>query len=345
MKKSTFGRNYLSLFLAIFVLSIIIPSCENNPFKVDISEVNVEFKTKRLDQDLFRSTESDFRAINAKLQNEYGIFYTHYLAEIIRIGLPTDPMVSVQLEHFVQDRNWQETQSQIDLVFADIESVAGQFEEAFRYYKYHFQEAQIPDLVFYNSGFNVGVYPTNTHLGVGLEWFLGVDNPVVQRLAPERFPKYLKDKLDKKYMAVNAIKGWMMVNHQNILLKEDIISMMIFHGKMMYLVDAVFPELTDEIKMNYSAENLVWCQTHEYNVWTYLIENKVLYSTNPKELAGFFNDGPFTPGISQESPARVGIWMGWQIVRQYMKKNPDVTLQQLLQEQNHQKILKYYKPR
>jgi hypothetical protein len=345
MKKMNFSTKYITLFVAVIILSIIVPSCKNNPMEVDISGVEVALKSKRLDRDLFRSAEKNFNSINASLQKEYGIFYTHYLAEIIRIGLPTDPMIAVQLEHFVQDPNWQETQKQIDIVFADAEPVSDQFEEAFRYYKYHFHEAQIPELVFYNSGFNVGVYPTSTHLGVGLEWFLGVKNPVVQRLAPERFPQYLKDKLDKKYMAVNAIKGWMMVNHQNILPKEDIISMMIFHGKMMYLVDAVFPRMDEETKMNYTTTALEWCKTHEYNVWTYLIENKVLYSTNPKELAGFFNDGPFTPGISQESPARVGIWMGWQIVRQYMKKNPEVTLQQLLQEQNHQKILKYYKPR
>lgn len=332
-------------FAMLFAVAIIVPSCTNNPHKVDVTKVNVDIKVNRLDRDLFRSGQNDFNKINNELSIKYGDFYKAYLTDIINIGRPTDPMISVQLEFFVNDATWQDTQQQIDKVFESHDQIKDELELAFRYHKYHFPEVEVPQIVFYNSGFNVGVYPMDQFLGVGLEWFLGADNPVIQRLAPESFPQYLKDKLDRKYLAVNAVKGWVMVKHQNQLQKEDIINMMIFHGKMMYLLDVLFPDVSDEIKMNYTADNLGWCTKNEYNVWTYLIEQNVLYSASPKEIAGFFNDGPFTTGLSQESPARVGIWLGWQAVRQYMKKNPEVSLDELLQEQNHQKILKYYKPR
>ncbi|MDF1518362.1 MAG: gliding motility lipoprotein GldB, partial [Lutibacter sp.] len=35
--------------------------------------------------------------------------------------------------------------------------------------------------------------------------------------------------------------------------------------------------------------------------------------------------------IDKESPGRIGVWLGWQIVSAYMTNNNDVTLQQLLQ--------------
>jgi len=36
--------------------------------------------------------------------------------------------------------------------------------------------------------------------------------------------------------------------------------------------------------------------------------------------------------------------MGWQIVKMYMEKNPEVTIEELLKETNEGKILKAYKP-
>lgn len=345
MKKDFFLFFNRCFFAALLVAAIIVPSCTSNPHKVNLNDVTIELEVNRLDQDLFRSGKADFNLINQQLSNKYGDFYEAYLADIINVGFPTDPMIGVQLEFFVNDPSWQDTQRQIDEVFESHEEIKEELELAFRYHKYHFPEVEIPKIVLYNSGFNVGVYPMDKYLGIGLEWFLGPDNPVIQRLAPESFPQYLKDKLHRKYLAVNSVKGWLMVKHQNQLKKEDIINMMIFHGKMMYLLDVLFPEVDDEIKMNYSADNLAWCTNNEYNVWTYLVEQNVLYSSSAKEIAGFLNDGPFTAGLAQDSPARIGIWMGWQAVRQYMKKKPDVSLEELLQEQNHQKILKYYKPR
>jgi hypothetical protein len=50
--------------------------------------------------------------------------------------------------------------------------------------------------------------------------------------------------------------------------------------------------------------------------------------------------------FSKDSPSRLGEWIGLQIIRSYMQKNRDVTLQMLLQETDAQKILTLsgYKP-
>jgi hypothetical protein len=57
-------------------------------------------------------------------------------------------------------------------------------------------------------------------------------------------------------------------------------------------------------------------------------------------------DGPFTKGFDAEAPARLGEWIGWQIVSAYMDKNRKVTLKQLLQNNDSQLILNQsgYKP-
>jgi uncharacterized protein YjaZ len=63
------------------------------------------------------------------------------------------------------------------------------------------------------------------------------------------------------------------------------------------------------------------------------IENKYLYSSNSKLPNQFINKAPFSKfylEIDNESPGRIGQWIGWQIVRSYMENNPKTTIQQLL---------------
>ena len=57
-------------------------------------------------------------------------------------------------------------------------------------------------------------------------------------------------------------------------------------------------------------------------------------------------DGPFTKGFDADAPARLGEWVGWQIVSAYMEKNKEVSLKELLQINDSQKILNQsgYKP-
>ena len=54
----------------------------------------------------------------------------------------------------------------------------------------------------------------------------------------------------------------------------------------------------------------------------------------------------FNNEIEQESPGRIGAWIGWQIIRQYIKENPKVELKTLLEDMDGQKIFKdsKYKP-
>jgi uncharacterized protein YjaZ len=74
-------------------------------------------------------------------------------------------------------------------------------------------------------------------------------------------------------------------------------------------------------------------------MWTYLAEHKQLYSTDRMSIKRYIDDGPYTASFSEGSPARTGIWLGWQIVRSYMKQNPEVKLADLLNNNNFQSIL------
>jgi hypothetical protein len=56
-----------------------------------------------------------------------------------------------------------------------------------------------------------------------------------------------------------------------------------------------------------------------------------------------------TPGLGEknESAPKLGVWVGWQMVKRYMQENKGISLQQLMAEKDPQKILNMskYKPK
>jgi uncharacterized protein YjaZ len=76
------------------------------------------------------------------------------------------------------------------------------------------------------------------------------------------------------------------------------------------------------------------------------MEKRDLFKTESMVRVSYLNNGPFTAEISQESPGRLGVWVGWQIVDSYMRNNENVSIKQLIDEGDAQKILEqsFYKP-
>ena len=92
------------------------------------------------------------------------------------------------------------------------------------------------------------------------------------------------------------------------------------------------PTISNKLKIGYSKEKIDWAILNEEDIWKYFIEKKILFSTETKLNKRFLDNAPFSKfylGNDNQSPGRIGVWLGWQIVRSYMKNN-DVSLQELL---------------
>ena len=114
---------------------------------------------------------------------------------------------------------------------------------------------------------------------------------------------------------------------------------MIYQGKAIYFTKAMCPDLPDSIIMGYSSKQLKWCIKNESKMWGYLIEKKMLYNYERLTLQKYVGEAPFTNTFSNESPGRTGSWLGWRIVCSFMNKNPKVTLNELVRNNNAQTIL------
>ena len=108
---------------------------------------------------------------------------------------------------------------------------------------------------------------------------------------------------------------------------------MVYYGKQLYFAEKMLPDHAPTDLIGYSSDQYNWTVDNEYQIWSHFIQNDHLFSTDRALDKRFLELAPFSKFgllLDAESPSRVGRYIGWQIVRAYAEKNPDLELRQLL---------------
>lgn len=248
-----------------------------------------------------------------------------------------------QLKDFVNDQQIRETFDFTMKKYPDLQSLDKELDDAFREFRNEFPGEITPVVYTYISGFDIRmpIKYADSALIIALDLYLGSDFTTYMELG---YPVYIIDRLSSEYILSDCFKEicWAKLPQVNT---NVLLDAMIEQGKIIYFAEVMLPDEKDEHLIKYSPEQLKWVIENEQNLWSFIIENQLLYSTDSEAITMFMTDGPFTSGFSDESPSRTGHWLGWQIVRNYMDKN-NVTLKELLEDTDSQKILQEsgYKP-
>lgn len=328
-------------FLLVFITISLLISCDGNKLDVDVSQIvaNVEFK--RFEQDLFEKDNVD----PAFFEDKYDDFFKYYVEDMLSIGIATDLAVGPALEAFRNDETMKEVYDKVKDKFGDFNEHENDIIEAFKHYKYYFPDKKCPNIVTYISGFNYALGVTETDMALGLDMYLGSDCVYYQRLGISQYKVF---NMTPENLKIDAVKGWLMTEFYPT--EEDektLLSKMVYEGKILYLLDAMYPNKRDSIKIGFSQYEIDWCKSNEFNLWSHFIDKELLYTKNKSTIVQYTGEGPFTTGLDKTSPARVGVWMGWQIVRSFMDKNSKVSLEKLMGMNDAQIILTKsgYKPK
>ena len=151
--------------------------------------------------------------------------------------------------------------------------------------------------------------------------------------------KVVIDNYTREKLTSDAIFWWLTTEFPDKIEAVRLIDNMIYYGKIMYLTEVLLPQQNDQEIIGYTNEQYKWCKANEAKMWNYIMENRHLFSTEVLITAKYINPAPFTAFFPNDSPGRTGIWLGWQIVKSYMDKNNDLTLQDLMNNHNENKML------
>lgn len=328
-----------NIFLFV-TISLLLWGCTSNELDIDVSGIKTPpLKLLRLEKDIRNLNGPDFDASNAVLKRQYGVYYEHYLMNFLNRNGTADTLYKPSVLSFIKDKDISEAYGYITRLYPDqkMEAIAREADQCVKRFHVHFPKRPLPSkLITVMSGWNYSSAYLDSALVISLDMYLGDTAKFYQML---RYPLYQAKKMNERYILPDLARGWLLTEFDNSDPVNTLIHHTIFYGKLFYAVNALLPHETDSVIIGYTSKQMTYCKTYEKNVWGYFAEKNRLYENSLQNVRELTSDGPFTGAISKECPPRIAMWVGWQIVKSYMKNNKEVTLEQLMDEKDASKIL------
>ncbi len=328
----------------LIILTIVLCGCGNQYQYIpkDIEPVDVEIV--RFDRAQLSVRPDSVSVDIHQLYADYETFMPMFVEGVL--GLPTEDTAYLceMYARFLTDTvmGFAQTNALVQEKFVNVDSLQETLNMAFARLHYLYPEWDIPKVYLFVSGFNSSVIYYENIMGVGVDMYLGSDYPYYNQVVYD----YQKQTMRKECIAGDLLSMYLAYNIPYNSKYNRLLEQMIFRGKQMFLLSQLLPhEPTWEI-IGYSKEQWDWCVQYEQAIWNRIMEKRDLFKTESSVLSSYMNDGPFTAEVTQESPGRLGLWMGWRIVDSYMRNNKDVSLLELMNSNDAQKILEqsFYKP-
>ncbi len=293
--------NKLAFF---FVVIVSLLAC-NSDSKIEskIAEINVDLEVTRFDLEFAKTTPESLQAIKGK----YPALFAQQYHDSIWLNTLRDTL-QIALNNEVAKN------------FASFDAQEIQLELLFKHFKYYFPEFETPTAYTVVSyvDYQNRVLARENDLIIALDTYLGSNHPfyqdipvyIAQNLNPEQLVQDVADLYARRFVPPPADRTFL--------------AQMVYYGKLLYLKDMLLPDSDEHERIGYSQEHYNWAQENEQDIWRYFIEKEALFKTDPKLLTQFIKPAPFSKfylEIDNESPGRIGRFIGWQMVRQFMEKN------------------------
>jgi gliding motility-associated lipoprotein GldB len=299
-------------YIYLFAFGFLFFSCDKkSKIEREVEKIPVTMKVIRFEQAFFNATPQELPMVKA----EYPDFFPAAIADEAWIEKMQNPQ-------------WRELYQEVEKKYKNFGAHQTEIEDLFKHIKYYFPTIKTPQ-IFTAIGemdyLNKAIY-ANDKLVIALELYLGKDH----RFYSE-FPAYLRQNFEQRQMLPDIVSS-LSYRIVPVSKNKDLLTLMINSGKELYLKDILLPDYTDAERIGYTENHIKWCKENESYMWEYFVSNKLLYSSDSKLPNRFINLAPFSKfylEIDNETPGRVGQWVGWQIVRSYMQNN-EVSVIQLL---------------
>lgn len=304
--------------LSTFLFAIHFSGCGNDPLDINISNEGVDLKFHRIDKALFSQAEND--SIQWDNNGEFMKLYGQFVLELGALG---SPGFQANLRGFVNDRDMRQLYDKTQEIYPDSEELEAGFINAIAAYQHYFPDSVVPQIMGTITGLNYAVFTGDSTLGIGLDMFLGRDFEIYPMIG---IPQYMSNTMTPDHLVPQAMYGWVQSMYEDSVTGGSMLDQMVFHGSVLYSLDAMLKNTPDSLKIGYSTAEMAWTDDREAKIWATIIDNELLYNTDHLTIAKWIEPGPFTSGLPDESPGKLGRYIGWQIVRKYMKGRPKVDI-------------------
>lgn len=330
--------------LSVIMLMGLLCGCGNKHQYIPKDIEAVEVEIVRFDNAQLAVRPDSVKQDIEQLYANYELFMPIFVEGILGLQTEDTAYLCEMYAQFLTDTvmGFAQTNTTAQELFANVDSLQEALNTGFSRLHFLYPEWEIPTLYLFVSGFNSSVMYYENIMGVGVDMYLGSDYPYYNQVVYD----YQKQTMRKACVAGDVLRMYLAYHISYNSKYNRLLEQMIFRGKQLFLLAQLLPNEPVWEVIGYSKEQWDWCEQYEQAIWNRIMQKRDLFKTESNVLSSYMNDGPFTAEVTQDSPGRLGVWVGWRIVDSYMRNNKNVTLRELMNENDAQKILEqsYYKP-
>jgi len=306
----------------ILIISVLSVSCgKENRWDVELPGEKVDLKITDISKDFFDTTIP-----LAEVQAKYPFFFLDTVSNKVWEEQRKHPFERAVYDSVVS-------------VFSGYGKLESDLEDLFSYYQYYFPRQMIPHVYTYSSTLQENIYDPVIYgsreglMFIALDGFLGSDNQLYKQQTPMRVYDYMAQNMNPENLAPAVVRA---IGQEIIpfnIRQQTFGDLMVDEGKKLILADALLPETSDELKIGYTPEQMRWAKENEGNIWNYFVEQNMIFETDRSLRERFLYPAPYSKFLNEvetDSPGRIGTYIGWQICKAYLDKNPDLTLEEFL---------------
>jgi hypothetical protein len=328
------------ILFAVVALLLFFASCQSP--KEECAYVP-ETSSIKIDLD-YQALEDSLLVIQTK-QQLVDFFSRHSLLRDVffnRQGYPSDSAFINELFHRFTNPSFDTLLSETKKVFGDGVALKQEFTQAFIILKYYYPDFQVPRIETVITGLESDLFVSDTLIIVGLDYYLGSG----AKYRPNMY-EYMLRRYTKDFVVPSAMLLYGIDSRINLVTSTDksVLADMIAYGKAYHFAKQMLPCVADSIFIGYSAEEIAGAKVNQGQIWKRLIADEVFFNTSQLIKQKYISERPKTIEVGDQCPGRIGMWMGWQIVDAYRKRNPKTTLPELMKISDAQLIFKESKYR
>lgn len=332
---------YAISFIFIFITLSSFNSCAGNtekPYNKTYVQDQSILKIQRFDKDfhsyLANPTEEQYTILRTKYPNFLKAF------GVVTVNLQDEeldnPVLFKQLmEPYFSNAALSKIYADALTLFSDLSTYELELTKANDLIKTYFIGKELPGLSIHVSGFKANTIVLDSIISVSTDKYLGKDYSGYKTF----FESYQTIQMQPKYIVRDFLKAWLMSEFRETNQRKNLLSEVIYQGKILYALNELLPEWDESDILGYTEQQQEWCEEHAKDIWKMTIDHNYLFNSDSQVIQKYMEDAPYTAIISAESPGRVGLWLGLQIIKNYAK-NTGHDLQSILLENNNQLLLK-----
>ena len=325
----------LIFFLVIFLFS----SCSNkecgfSSYKSIDKEITVN---NYIDSIINIDNRSDFIQLLNKNSEFLYPFFDVREGDIIE----REKYISTIYSNLIDNIYYDSLHNDVVNTFNNINQITDELNYSFHLYNRKSNKKFTPNINMLVSGFFHDIEVDSENITIGIEYFLDKNN----KFKPSDLPSYVLDRYTPKHLSSTILSTFFSQFNLYDQSDQSMINEMIAFGKLYYIISEILPCVNHNIILGYTLEDFDRIQENEAFIYSYFIQNELLFNQKEEVKKKYLDERPKTFEISSQIPGRIGRWLGYQIVSSFMESS-SYSYEELLLESDYSKIFysSNYKP-